>query len=369
VADVKVRYYTIRRRGRRVHGYWQPNAYLRKHGFVLVPCGLDGPAAWAIAEEWNRRADALRDGGTAKGWPAGSIGAAFDAYRDLGAWREKKPRTREDWFRGWRYIKPAFADMRHAAVTLPILDKWYFGIVEDAGVHEAFRAMKIWRALWQAAASLKYCDKDADPSLGIRRVTPPKRQAFWQEHEVVRLVKAAIRGGYHGLACIIAVAWDTALSPVDVRTLTFGQIRHSGPLVAFEVDRAKTGRAALGTLSARTTRLVQAYIASLPGEPLPTAVIFRHREGLPYTKDRLANNFRMIRPAGDLRRLADMRRSAAVEAIDGGATNEALASKLANQLNTNEEIRQTYVPVNEPAVRSADVARLIGRRARRRVPK
>ena len=32
-------------------------------------------------------------------------------------------------------------------------------------------------------------------------------------------MKSAWRHGYHGLACIIAVAWDTQFSPVDVRTL------------------------------------------------------------------------------------------------------------------------------------------------------
>jgi hypothetical protein len=37
------------------------------------------------------------------------------------------------------------------------------------------------------------------------------------------LVKAAWRRGYRGLACIIATAWDTQFSPVDVRTL---QERH-----------------------------------------------------------------------------------------------------------------------------------------------
>jgi hypothetical protein len=36
-------------------------------------------------------------------------------------------------------------------------------------------------------------------------------------------VKAAWRHGYRGLACIIATAWDTQFSPVDVRTL---QERH-----------------------------------------------------------------------------------------------------------------------------------------------
>jgi hypothetical protein len=68
--------------------------------------------------------------------------------------------------------------------------------------------------------SQKYCS-GADPSKAIRRETPMARQEIWREGEVTRLIKSAWRTGYRGLACVIAVAWDAALSPVDVRLLTF----------------------------------------------------------------------------------------------------------------------------------------------------
>ena len=35
---------------------------MRLHGFASIPCGLDGPDAWAIAEAWNARWDATRRG-------------------------------------------------------------------------------------------------------------------------------------------------------------------------------------------------------------------------------------------------------------------------------------------------------------------
>ena len=61
-----------------------------------------------------------------------------------------------------------------------------------------------------------------DPSMGIRNRSPAPRWQRWSEGEAVRLVKSACRLGYHGLACIVAVAWDTQFSPVDVRTLAPG---------------------------------------------------------------------------------------------------------------------------------------------------
>ena len=84
--------------------------------------------------------------------------------------------------------------------------------------------MKIWRALWQVAAAMHYCSADQDPSFCIRRETPKGRSATGEEGEVVRLVKEAWRRKCHGLACIIAIAYDaggrrTDRFPADLATL------------------------------------------------------------------------------------------------------------------------------------------------------
>jgi len=50
MTDVKIRYYRVIR-GR---GYWQPTPSMQAVGFLPVPCGPDGPSAWAIAEARNR---------------------------------------------------------------------------------------------------------------------------------------------------------------------------------------------------------------------------------------------------------------------------------------------------------------------------
>lgn len=366
MGEVKLRYYTTRPRKSGKVGYWQPTKAMQECGFQLVPCGPDGPDAWAIAEKWNTRWDAYRKTGETAKWPVGSFGAAFDDLRKTGIWSDKKPRTRDDWFRGWRYIEPVFGDMAPPVVTVQMIDTWYRDVLGTAGVREAWRAMKIWRALWVQAAALRYCDATKDPSQAIRRKTPEARHDVWREGEVTRLVKIAWRSGYRGLAAIIATAWDTGFSPVDVRKLTFAQIKGEGDRLAFEIGRAKTGRAALGTLGKRSSAIVRAYIATLPGEHLPSACVFRHRHGLPYSKDTLGDDFRDIRGGGERRTLADMRRSGAVEAQAGGASDDIIAQKLANDVSSNEALRRTYLPVNEAAVRAVDEARKIGRQNIRR---
>lgn len=55
---MKIRYYSVRAG----NGYWQPTAKMRRLGFSPIACGPDGPAAWNIAEEANRRWQAARAG-------------------------------------------------------------------------------------------------------------------------------------------------------------------------------------------------------------------------------------------------------------------------------------------------------------------
>ena len=102
----------------------------------------------------------------------------------------------------------------------------------------------------------------------------------------MRLVKSAIRMGYHGLAALLAVAWDTQLAPIDCRRLTPAQMIRSGQRVTFAVERAKTGAAALGTLCPRTQRLLAAYIDGLGAEPIPDAPLLRNRSGRPTPRRR-----------------------------------------------------------------------------------
>jgi hypothetical protein len=230
---------------------------------------------------------------------------------------------------------------------------------------EAHRTFKVWRALWRKMAVFGFCDANRDPSLLFVNSAPKPRQELWLEGEAVRLVKAAWRSGYRGLAVLLAVAWDSQLSPVDARKLT-AQDRRSDRFGAwFEVERAKTGRAALATLSRRTSTLLAAYLAGLPAEPLGTSPLFRNRSGRAYSKDTLGDDFRTVRSKvfgpGESRQLADFRRSGATEALAGNVLPEKLSSKMANTLSASNRLHRTYAPVQLASVRDADDARRLGR--------
>lgn len=285
-------------------------------GFRLISCGVDGPAAKAIAYEWEAQYQNARknpDGQSLKHYPAGSIGDGFVRFHKTAEWHEKLKRTKEDWERGWKRIAPVFADVPAKSVTFEQIDAWYARLRSLYGDGEAGRALKTWRSLWRVLLAMNLSQVANDPSQAIRKRSVAPRHQVWRAGEIVRLVKQAIRNQDHGLACIIAIAWDTQFSPVDVRTLNTSHLRIRGDQpnsenwdqceVAFQIERGKTNAAAIGILSRRVQRLVVAYLnsnANLMDEqrPLfqtkgypPTQNGGRPYISRPYTKDTLANFF------------------------------------------------------------------------------
>lgn len=386
MARLKIPNYQVRRNGR---AFWEPTRKMRLLGFQSVPCGQDGPTAWAIASEWNQRwqrvrrgedpapARLLEDGNLSPEraeeltvYPPGSAGEAFRRYRRTPEWARKAPATRDDWWRGWRRIKPIFGDVDPRTITLEDVSAWRHVIEQKVSLREAHRALKIWRALWKVMAALGYCDRDSDPSLGVRNSAAAGRSETWTEGEAVRLVKRAWRMGYRGLAAALAVMWDSQLSPGDVRLLTASQRASDRRGRAFFTERGKTGKAVGGVLSARAAFVVDGYLTWLGVELHADAPIFRNRSGDRYLKNALAEDFREVRVAefgaSECRKMLDFRRSGAVEAIVGDAGAEELAHAMGNTLSASNALFKTYVPVQTATIAKVADARMKGRRTLRK---
>jgi hypothetical protein len=388
VAKVKVPNYQVRRNGR---GFWEPTAKMRSLGFCNVPCGKDGPDAWKVARQWQQRWEQTRKGQspapamvTAENlsldqieevttYPPRSVGEGFRRFRRTEEWKSKAQRTREDWWRVFRRIKPVFGDCDPKTVTLEDLDAWRAMIEQTVSRREAHRCIKIWRALWGKLAALGYCVRDADPSLGLTNHAAEGRSATWTEGEVVRLVKRAWRERYYGLAATIATIWCAQQSPGDVRTLRASQLVTNGQAVFFVTNRAKTGVPIGGALNDRALAVVEAYVAELGVELHGEAPIFRNRSGAPYSKDTLGDDLRGIRvmefgPDED-RTLADFRRSGTQEAFAGGAQPADVSHTMGNTIATSNMLFATYNPANATSVQKVHEARVKGRRKLREAGK
>jgi hypothetical protein len=286
-------------------------------------------------------------------------------------WSVRAPSARSKiWWPAWFRIRDMWGDVAPDTVTFEMISRWRVGLEKKYGRGVAHKTIRVWRTFWKIMLGMKVA-RTADPSMGVRNRAPAPRWQRWSEGETVRLVKIAWREGYRGLACIIAVSWDTGFSPVDVRTLAQRhRVAFDGQLVFDrQVDgRAKTGRAAIGTMCKRTERLVLAYLSEMRTVLLPDAILFRTRSGAAYIDGTLSHDFAALRAIafpGDKRRLMDMRRSGVVEAIAGAADPLGLSAKLANSINRSNALHKTYAPVDIEAVRNADEARLRGRRKMR----
>jgi hypothetical protein len=268
----------------------------------------------------------------------------------------------------WKRIErmaPLLAECDPKTVTPELLLDLCTEVADTVSASEAHRLIKVWRALWKKMATFGFCELERDPSLLFANSAPAPRQAVWREGEIVRLVKVAWRQGYRGLAACMAVAWDSQLSPVDARTLKASQLQRDPIGWYFKLDRAKTGRGALATLSRRAERVLLAYMKAFGAELVGDAAIFRNRSGAPYSKDTLGDDFRDIRElvfgSGERRQMADFRRTGSVEALTGGADPEALSSKMANSLSQSNHLHKTYGPVQLAKVREVDVVGSRGR--------
>jgi hypothetical protein len=288
----------------------------------------------------------------------------------------REQHSRDDWPRAWKWIGPAFGDCDPKSVTPEqLIDPDLPGlrplVARKVSEREANRIIKVWRALWARMGALRcegnglmYCEPACDPSFQFTNPAAPPRQAVWTEGEAVRLVKQAWRSGYHGLAALLATAWDSQLSPVDVRKLGAAQRRRDATGTWFSTGRTKTGKAAIATLSKRAEFVLDAYLAKFGAEMV--GPIFRNRSGATYSKDTLGDDFRDVRmlvfgPA-EKRTLADFRRSGSVEALAGKVDPGTLSAKMANTLSQSNFLHATYQPTQLAVVREADTARKIGRR-------
>jgi hypothetical protein len=370
--------------------YWRPTPRMKAAGFLDRPLGKNEVRAKQEAIRLNAEWDRYRFGDPKQPnimvYPPGSLGHAYaraitlrEAERKAkGITWTRQQKARDDWPRAWRWIGPAFGDYDPLAVVSEDLLALRAKVAERVSESEAFRVIKVWRALWAKLTPLGYTvPPGSDPSLTFANSAPPPRQEVWPQRDVLRLAQRAWREGYYGLAALLAVAWDTMLSPVDVRSLTIAQRNHDGHGSVFSLERAKTGRAAAGTLSRWSEAILDAYLVKLGVELHAATPIFWTRGGMstakggrpwpprPYTSDRLGIDFRHIRGLvfgpDDERQIQDMRRSGAVEAMRGDAPPTKLSATMANTIASSNRLHRTYVPVDVASVRDVDEARAIAR--------
>jgi hypothetical protein len=186
VSPLKIPYTSVRK-GQR---YFEPRGRMLEHGFEPKSLGPDNElsrrAAWLLIEQWR----AVREGrpqprpltketaSTAKEYPAGSIGAAWQDWICTPEWRALADSTRTKiWWPAWlKRIEPVFGDCAPDSVTMDLLSDWRATVEATTGLDAAHKALKVWRALWRVMQALRYTQL-TDPSEKVRNRQPPPRHA------------------------------------------------------------------------------------------------------------------------------------------------------------------------------------------------
>ena len=259
--------------------------------------------------------------------------------------------------------RPGLRPRRRPAWTLAEVSRFRSVVAENVSEREAHRCIKIWRALWQVRRRSTTAIATQTRASGCGIAEPEGRSAVWANAEVVSSARRVARQDYHGLAAVIAVAWDT--QPLAGRRQD--AYARAAPGRRLQVARAKTGRAAIGTLSrARCARARRLYHGTRRRARPQRAYLPQSLRGAPYSKDTLGDDFRDVRALAfglaERRTLADFRRTGTVEAIAAAQPPARSPPRWRTPSTSRGPLHKIYAPVDLAAVRAADEARKKARR-------
>lgn len=369
---VKLPYYVVRK-GR---GYFEIGKDRAKAAGLPAsePLGEDGPEAWAKAKRsYDAYKAAIDPNGLQRlgGYPPGSLGAAWVLWKKTPDWTEKGARTREEYERAWDdHIDPNFGRKQITKITVSDSEAFHRRLKRDLTKSDAHRTLKVWRALLNMLEK-KHIIARA-PIGAVTNPMPKGRGQFWLASEIKLMLRAAhLAHRFTGddrwrvMGLLIRLAWETAMSPPDCRTLKMSMLKQDRTGWYIERERTKSGAAAKPPISDALAADLRAYAERDGRTALPTASLFYRADGEPIDRFWMADLFRDTRKLtfgeDEKRQFQDIRRSANLEAALGGASAQDRAAVMANALDKNKALDAVYTPVTVARARMAQAAREAGR--------
>lgn len=241
--------------------YFQATPKMRLAGIFSESLGPDLGSAIVRAEALNTSWDAIRKGEDQPSQDAprrGTISWLIVELRNSAEWRDKAPATIDEIEYAFGIIEPVFGPTALRRVTPRDCTVFYATLREQGSVHRAARIFKWLRYLLNFAIRQGFLVSNSAAAVRVKR--PPPRMQVWTPDQVTAAIKAAKAEGLHAVAVALAIAYDTSLRPVDIRSLTSGQVKAD----RLEVVQAKTGRPVHLPLWPETVQVIRE-----PSEPCP----------------------------------------------------------------------------------------------------
>lgn len=333
--QVKVRHLRVRK-GRY---FFQPSKVMRQHGYYPEALGADMKAAIARAEELNAQWDKDRSGAAPEAIQPGSIKWLIKRFEnDLGYYQSKSPRYREQIDQFFKVINNIMGDAAICDVKRSHVRAFYNNLRQIKSKPYADKAVKHLRRLMTFAIDEEIIE--TNPATGLNIPADKGRDQQWTPEQVTALVDYAIEQNRPSIALVVSIAYDTAQRLSDILSAKRDQIDDGG----MYVTQNKTGARVWNPLSQRSL--------SLMGNDLYLAI--SEATGKPYNRtsfSRICRKFcNSIGIPKDLR-IQDLRRTAATEAGNSGATEAEISAMTGHK--PGSKVLSVYVKPGKDAARSA----------------
>lgn len=350
--------------------HWAPPQWARRLNFNNRALGPDSHAARAAAEELNRELEAARAQRNGPKltlrYPEGSLGHFFCLWKTSEAYARKGPRSREELEIAWKRIGPALGSHGISKIGPSDIERFQVQLEEGATEYVRWRTIKKLRQILNAAVAYGVIDRS--PALTLPNPQPAPRTGILTFDQVHALIAAARETGAEGLSLAIRIMYETAVAPIDARSVTAAMLKPDRMGGYLERPRSKTRAPIQAGLSSELWHDLMAYRDARPAV-LPDAPILRRANGAAWPagdRGRRAFNydFAQARKAAGLDpglKALDIRRTVNLEAALGGADPEARATLLANNMHRSARLEATYTPPTVAASRELAAKRAIGR--------
>lgn len=321
-------------------------------------------AAFEYYYEWLSKSGRPVPQNAPTAFKRGTVAHWYHKFQETPLWARKGVETRKEWAYYWPFIEKGLGNKVLNKVSPSEFEAFYMDMEEKHGANARWRIVKISRALFNAA--IKYHLIKQSPCMVLPNTKPKPRTQIWFASEISLMAEKAIEMGYTSTNLAIRLAWETLMSPVDVRVLPVSAVHRTLEGYHIETKRSKTGKEVFAAISDDLARDIDAYIQSLGFDLLPDQPILRNRrDKARYTKPRFNADFAAVRLAAfgpdEKRFMMDIRRSGNVEADLGGANAEDRAEILANALHKDQYLEDTYTPPTVAKARKLAKQRLKGR--------
>ncbi|PHR94025.1 MAG: hypothetical protein COA69_00050 [Robiginitomaculum sp.] len=320
--------------------------------------------AFSLYYEWLEKSGRPVPDEAPKAYKRGTLGHWYQKFKQTGLWGRKSVATRKEWEYYWPFIDAGLGDKMLNKVSPSDFEEFHIATEKEHGSNARWRIVKIARALFNAA--IKYHLIGQSPCMVLPNTKPQPRNQIWFATEVAYMADTAKEMGFTAMHLSIRLAWESLMSPVDVRTLKVEALHKTHQGYHIETERKKTGKEVFAALSDGLGDDLHAYIDGLSFTLLPNQAIFRNRrDNAAYLKARFNSDFRAVRAMAfgkeEKRFLMDIRRSGNVEADLGGASAEDRAEILANALHKDQYLENTYTPPTVAKARKVAKQRAKGR--------